>query len=194
MVRSFTPAPIERALLEELLNDSLRAPSAGNSRGVAWHVLCGPTQCARYWETVTDEEWRERSPRYPRLKESPVIALSLASPDVYLERYSEKDKSASGLGTKNRGGGGEEAWPVPYWYGDAAFATMTLLYGAHNAGLGACFLGAFRHSEELLRALSIDGSWRLFGAVLLGMPGKGDHRSKSLDRQVERPRIFWTTL
>jgi len=81
------------------------------------------------------------------------------------------------------GGGGAGAWAVPYWFGDAAFAVMTTLLAATDAGLGACFLGNFRGEEALLGALSVPPTWRLFGAVLLGYPDGADHRSASLDRK-----------
>jgi nitroreductase len=59
---------------------------------------------------------------------------------------------------------------------------MTLLLGATDAGLGACFLGNFRGEESLLRALGAPAGWRVFGSVLLGHPDGADHRSSSLDR------------
>jgi nitroreductase len=71
---------------------------------------------------------------------------------------------------------------VPYWFGDAAFATMALLLRATEAGLGACFLGSFRGEEALLGALGVPPDWRLFGTVLLGYPDGADHRSPSLSR------------
>ncbi|MGH9088306.1 MAG: nitroreductase family protein, partial [Acidimicrobiales bacterium] len=74
------------------------------------------------------------------------------------------------------------AWPVPYWFGDAAFATMTLLLGATDEGLGACFLGSFRGEGPLLAALGVPEGWRLFGAVLIGHPDGADRPSASLDR------------
>ena len=59
---------------------------------------------------------------------------------------------------------------------------MTLLLGAVDRGLGACFLGCFRGEAALLDALGVPAGWRLFGAVLLGRPDGSDHRSASLDR------------
>ena len=47
-----------------------------------------------------------------------------------------------------RADGQEVEWVVPYWYVDAAFATMTLLLGATEAGIGAAFLGNFRGEDR----------------------------------------------
>jgi len=153
MVRSFSDRSVDPALLDELVADALRAPSAGNARGTAWLLLEGSERTAVYWAHTTTEEWRQRSRRWQGLSRAPVAALSLASPAEYVARYGEDDKAASGLGPGPAQG--EAAWPVPYWFGDAAFATMALLLRATEAGLGACFLGSFRGEEALLGALGV---------------------------------------
>ena len=58
---------------------------------------------------------------------------------AYVARYGEPDKAASGLGR------GADAWPVPFWLVDTAFATMTLLLAATDAGLGALFYLSLIH-------------------------------------------------
>jgi nitroreductase len=181
MVRSFAADPIDRDVVDGILRAALRAPSAGNTRGVAWLVLEG-AETAAYWEHATDEAWRAAYERYPGMSRAPVVALSLCSPTAYVERYGEPDKVTSGLGPADAGGGGEAAWPVPYWWGDAAFSTMLVLLGATAAGLGAAFLGAFRGEAALLEDLGVPGGWRLFGAVLLGRPDGHDRPSPSLGR------------
>jgi nitroreductase len=175
MVRSFSTDPVDPGVLSELLEGSLRAPSAGNSAGVAWLVLEGGNT-AVYWEHTTTADWRERSRRWPGLSRAPVVALSLFSAEVYFARYAEADKQAWGSLS------GTADWPVPYWVGDAAFAVMTLLLLAEDAGLAGCFLGNFRGEQPLLSALGVPLEWRLFGSVLLGPPDGKDHRSASLDR------------
>ena len=174
MVRSFATDAIDPVLVERLLEDALRGPSAGNTRGVAWVVLEGD-DTATYWEHVTTPDWRSRSRRYRGLSRAPVIALSVCSPAAYADRYGEADKEGSGLRTSG-------AWPVPYWFGDAAFSTMLLLLGATATDLGAGFLGNFRGEETLLPALGVPTGWRLFGAVLLGRPDDEDHPSRSRGR------------
>lgn len=182
MVRSFSTRAVDDAVLGRILDDSLRAPSAGNTAGVRWLVLQGDRQTAGYWEAISTPEWRATSPRWPGLSRAPVVALSLTSPDQYVRRYSEADKHGAELGSPGTGGGGEAAWPVPYWFGDAAMATMLLLLGAEEAGLAACFLGSFRGEKELLGTLGVPAQWRLFGTVLMGHPDGRDHRSPSLNR------------
>jgi nitroreductase len=175
MVRSFDDQPLDTELVDALVADTLRAPSAGNTAGTAWLVLTEPTPRAQYWELTTTDEWRQRSRRWPGLSRAPVVALSLACPAAYLARYAEADKSGAGLDQA-------AAWPVPYWFGDAAFATMTLFLRAADEAIGTCFLGNFRGEAAVLAAFGVPDGWRLFGSVLLGHPDGHDHRSASLDR------------
>ena len=177
MVRSFATDPLDAALLDRILLDALRSPTAGNTRGVAWVALEGPTQTSLYWESTTDEEWRTKFASWADgLRRAPVVLLAYSSPDAYVTRYAEADKASSGLGEH------AESWPIPYWYGDAAFAVMSVLLSAADQGLGACVLGNFRGEEQLAARLAVPAEWRLFCAVLLGRPDGDDHRSASLDR------------
>ena len=107
------------------------------------------------------------------LSRAPVVLLSYASPGAYAARYAEPDKSDPRLAA------GE--WPVPYWFGDAAFAVMTVLLGAVDAGLDACVLGNFRGRRTSPSAWPCRGRC-LFCAVPLGYPDGDDHRSASLGR------------
>jgi nitroreductase len=182
MVRSFAAVPLQPGLVERLLGDALRGPTAGNTRGIAWVVLEGGETSA-YWDHATTPAWRATSRRFAGLARAPVVALSLCSPPAYLERYGEPDKSRAGLGGPETGGGGAEAWPVPYWFGDAAFSTMLLLLGVAGEGLGSAFLGNFRGEDALLGSLGVPEGWRLFGAVLIGVPDGLDHESGSLGRR-----------
>jgi nitroreductase len=182
MVRSFSIEPIGPDLVDRILRDALRSPTAGNTGGTAWVVLEGPSETGLYWDATTDDAWREANPeRFAGLSRAPVVLLAYASAALYVARYGEPDKSASGLGE------GVERWPVPYWTGDAAFGVMAALLGAVDAGLGACILGTFRGEDELARVLDVPPGWRLFCAVALGRPDGHDHRSPSLERPVPPP-------
>ena len=185
MTRSFADQVIDPALLSKLLEGAMSAPSAGNSRGVQAVVLTGEAR-SRYWDAATDEDWRERSRRFAGMSRAGAVVLVLCNPEVYTARYAEEDKASSGLGD-------EAAWPVPYWFGDAAFATMALLLGAEAAGLGAAFLGTFRHEDAVLEAIGRHRPGRLFGTVLLGHPDGQDLPSASLTRAVpsKAERVTW---
>jgi nitroreductase len=172
MTRTFDGSGLDEPALAALCDDALRAPTAGHARGVEMVVLAGRDGARRYLDAATDARWRA-TPRGEGLSLAGGAVAVLCEPGAYARRYGADDKAGSGLDDVT-------AWPVPYWFGDAAFATMALLLLAEEAGLGASFLGAFRAEPEVLASLRAPEGRRLFGAVLLG--GRApDRRSASLD-------------
>jgi nitroreductase len=177
MVRSFSTEPVDPFVVDRLIGSALRSPTAGNTGGTAWVLLHGPEETAVYFDATTDADWRASYRDWiDGLQRAPVVLLAYTAPHLYVSRYAEPDKSGAGLGD------GADRWPVPYWYGDAAFGVMAVLLGAVDAGLGACILGTFRGEDELGDRLGVPSGWRLFCAVVLGHPDDRDHRSASLDR------------
>jgi len=164
MTRAFDGRPVPSALIDELVDLGSRAPSAGKTQG--WHlVVLEGAETARFWD-ITLPTMRRGAFRWKRLLDAPVIAIPLADPRAYVERYSESDKRASGLGT------GTDAWPAPYWTVDASMSVMTMLLAAEDAGLGALFFGVFKGERELRRALGIPAVMQLLGAVAIGWPAE----------------------
>ena len=166
MTRAFDPRPIDAELLGSLVDLASRAPSAGKSQG--WHlvVLEGP-DTARFWD-VTMPPMRRGAFKWKQLLDAPVVAVVLADPKAYTDRYAEPDKAATGLGA------GPDAWPAPYWTIDASMAVMTLLLAAEDAGLGALFFGVFRGEPQLRRALSVPSGLEVLGAIALGYRSSTD--------------------
>jgi nitroreductase len=177
MCRTFVDRPIPPQVLDRVLANAQRAPSAGFSQGWAFVVLEGPEQTAEFWALTTDPEWRH-DPTWPGLLLAPVVIVPLAQKQTYLDRYSEPDKAAAGLQS-------ESAWNVPYWLVDTAFATMLILLTAADAGLGALFFGLERGERELLDRLGVPDGHQAIGAVALGWPAP-DRPSPSL-RRGHRP-------
>ena len=180
MVRSFNGAAVDEELLGRLAEMALRAPTAGNARGIELLLLVGADEVATYFTATTDEGWRARSARFAGLSRASAVVLVVADPSAYVKRYAAEDKRSSGLGDS------AEAWPVPYWIGDAGAATMALLLLCEEAGLSCCFLGAFRGTAALIDELGAPPGVVIYGAVLVGHPDGNDHRSGSLDRPGKR--------
>lgn len=166
MCRSFSDRPVDPAVVDRLLDRARRAPSAGHSQGWAFLVLDTEAQTRRFWEVMADRSWRE-DPASEGLRRAPVIVVPLCSRDVYTGRYSEPDKISQGLST-------EEAWPVPLWTVDVSFATMLLLLGVVDEGLGALFFRwRSRPSIDAMRAeFGVPSSWEPIGAIALGWPAR----------------------
>jgi nitroreductase len=176
MVRAFRPDPVDAGVLDRLLRDALRAPSAGNSQGTELIVLIGPEATARYWDAALPPV-RRRAFAWPDLLAAPVLVLVLTDPQRYLDRYAEPDKAATGLGDD------AAAWRMPYWLVDGGMAVHTLLLAAVDAGLGALLFGLFAQEEAVRAALGVPEGPEVVGVVALGHPlpsGPG--------RSAERPR------
>jgi nitroreductase len=177
MTRAFRPDPIPGQVLDDLVDLASRAPSAGKTQG--WHLVAlSGTETARFWDATFPVERRSEF-AFPQLFDAPVIALPLADPQAYLDRYSEPDKAGSGLDASADG------WPAPYWTIDTAMAVMTLLLAAEDAGLGALFFGVFDGEDELRTGLGIPEHLKLLGAIALGYPASDDSRAGT---SASRPR------
>lgn len=176
MTRSFDGTTVDADELASWCEDAMRAPTAGFSRGVEAVVLGGADGVARYLAAATDAAWRASSPRAPGLARAGGAVVVLCNPAAYAARYAEADKSSSGLGDV-------DAWPVPYWYGDAGGFTMALLLLVEDHGIGACFLGAFRNEASVLAEVRAPSDRLLYGAVLVGGRSGGERRSSSTRRR-----------
>lgn len=191
MVRAFRHDPIDRDLLARLVTTASHSPSAGKTQGWSLVVLEGAAT-ETFWAATMSAETRATF-RWRHLFDAPMLIVSLADPQAYLERYSENDKSRTTLGDA------VDAWPVPYWTVDASFATMSLLLGAHDAGLGALFFGVFHGEQELRRVLSIPDHLQMIGAIALGYernpaPNELDDDAFGSGASANRPRATPETI
>lgn len=175
MTRAFDGTELDEDRLVELCAEAMRAPTAGNARGVEAVVLAGAKGVRAYLDAATDEVWRATSARIDGLTAAGGAVVVVCDPGAYAARYTTPDKASSSLGDV-------AAWPVPYWHADAAFFTMALLLLAEDQGLGACFLGAFRNQAELLGAVRAPTGTLLFGTVLLGGAASVQAGSSSTQR------------
>jgi len=173
MTRNFSGQPLDAGVVDALLAAALRAPSAGNTQGREFVVLEGADQTSRYWQAATDVAWRATSPRFGGLSRAPVVVLVFADPEAYRSRYREPDKSPDGRDLE---------WVVPFWFVDAAFATMHLLLAATDQGVGAAFLGNFRGEDAVRTSFGVPERLRWLGAVLLGQGAEPDPASSSAER------------
>jgi nitroreductase len=178
MVRSFSSRPIPPEVLSQVLDLACRVPAAGNTQGLDLVVLEGK-ETQQYWNTSLPEEQRATFP-WPGLLQAPVLIIPVGSPSAYVERYREPDKARTGLGTS------EDAWDVPYWYVDTAFAAMIALLAAVDLGLGALFFGQFEHEPALKLALGIPQDRRPVGTIALGYAAN-EQRASLSSRRPRRP-------
>jgi nitroreductase len=172
MVRNFSDRPLASDVVERILANGLRAPSAGFTQGSALLVLEGREDTARFWDATFESASARAAFRWQGLFAAPLLIISLSHKDAYLDRYAEPDK-----GWTDRS---EARWPVPYWDIDAGFASLLMLLTAVDLELGALFFGVFE-VDRFRTAFGVPDSYTPVGAMAIGYP-LPDEPSGSLAR------------
>jgi nitroreductase len=132
MVHAFTAEPLAPGTAERLLRAANRAPSAGFSQGYSFLVLEGKEEAAPFWQllyeqTASEATTKDDSPeQVDALSTAPLVIVSLASKDVYLDRYARPGK-----GWTDRD---EARMPIPYWYIDTGFTALLMLLAVEELG------------------------------------------------------------
>jgi nitroreductase len=178
MVRNYDPdRPVPPAVVQRLLEYAVRAPSAGFSQGWAFLVLETAADRDRFWAATTPEGVGETS-WLAGMRRAPLVVVPHGNRDAYLDRYAEPDK-----GRTDRD---PDRWAVPYWLVDPGFATLLMLLGAVDEGLGACFFGIpGERTDAYRRAFGVPAEYAPIGALTVGYRAP-DRRSPSL-RRGRRP-------
>ena len=133
MVRRYDPErPVPSDVLEAVLDNACRAPSAGFSQGWDFVVLTSAEDRERFWRASKEEE-EEETHWLRGMQAAPALVICCSDREAYLERYAAPDK-----GWTDRD---EARWPVPYWHIDTGMAALLILQTAVDEGLGACFFG-----------------------------------------------------
>ena len=180
MVRNFADRDLPPDVVDRILDNAQRAPSAGFSQGWAFLVLQGGDETGRFWDATFPDDDRAREHfRWQGLFQAPLIVVPLSHKDAYLDRYAESDK-----GWTDRD---EARWPVPYWDIDTGMAALLMLLTAVDAGLGALFFGVFPERMDRFRAaFGVPDAYTPIGAIAIGYP-EPDEPSPSLKRGRRRP-------
>ena len=172
MVRNFSDRPVPAGVVETIVANGQRGPSAGFAQGVDLLVLNGAAETGRYWEVSLPRPERDRF-QWPGLLMAPLLVIPFACPQAYFDRYARADKA-----------GAPREWEVPYWHVDAAFSAMLMMLTAVDSGLGCLFFRVFR-PDAVREAFGVPAGFEPVGAVAIGHPAP-DRPSGSL-RQGRRP-------
>ncbi len=165
MVRSFESRPLPPEVVERIVRNAQRAPSAGFSQGWAFLVLEGTEQTRMYWDAVGPRD--AAAFRWQDLFNAPLLIVCLSNKHAYLERYAEADK-----GWNDRS---EAHWSAPYWDIDTGMAALLMLLTAVDAGLGALFFGMPPEKITALReTFGIPDALSPIGTVAVGYAKAGD--------------------
>lgn len=175
MIRAFSGLSVDASVLESILANSLKAPSAGHTAAVEFLLLEGPKQVDQYWNITLPPQKRSAF-RWQQLLDAPVLVMVMTRPDAYPERYGEPDKAHADLSL------GTERWSIPYWYVDAGCVIQNLLLAVTDAGLGACLFGLFEHETAVAHNFGVPDDVRIIGTIAIGHP-LPDEFGRSATRQ-----------
>jgi len=176
MIRSFQDRPIPRDVVDRILANAQRAPSAGFSQGWAFLALEGPEQTARYWDALWPVDKRAEF-GWADMFKAPLLVVCLSDKMTYLRRYQEADKGWTDMD--------EKRWPVPYWDVDTGMAALLILLTAVDAGLGAVFFGV-SDQAHFRTTFGVPEDLRAVGTIAIGYAKPHDRPSPSL-RRGHRP-------
>ena len=177
MVRSFEDRPIPSDVVDRILANAQRAPSAGFSQGWAFLVLEGREQTARYWDALWPPDRRAEF-GWADMFKAPLLVVCLSDKTRYLRRYQEPDKGWTDMD--------EKRWPVPYWDIDTGMAALLMLMTAVDAGLGAVFFG-ISDQAKFRETFGVPDELTAIGTVAIGYAKPKDRPSPSLKRGHRPP-------
>jgi nitroreductase len=160
MVRRYDASrPVPADVIDRIVDNGLRAPSAGFSQGWGFLVLDDRSDVARFRDAVRPDEQPENW--FAAQVDAPLLIVAHSNKAAYLERYAEPDK-----GFTDRS---DAWWPAPYWDIDTGFAALLMLLTAVDAGLGACFFGLPVDRIDAYRAaFDVPAHFHPIGAVSIG--------------------------
>jgi nitroreductase len=153
MVRTFTSEPVPQHVLDRILSNAVRGPSAGFSQGQAFLVLTG-VDLPKFWEIASVAV-------HESAQTAPLVIVPFSCKRVYFERYAEPDK-----GWTDRD---EERWPVPFWHIDTGMAALLILQTVTDEKLGAVYFGIVPEAVRPFReAFGVPDDQEPIGAIAIG--------------------------
>jgi nitroreductase len=160
MVRRYDASrPVPPEIIDRIVRNGLRAPSAGFAQGWGFLVLDDPADIAKFRDVVRSE--LDPDGWFAAQVQAPLLIIPHSNKDAYLDRYAMPDK-----GFTDRS---DAWWPAPYWDIDTGMASLLMLLTAVDAGLGACFFGiAVERIPAYREAFGVPDSFTPIGGISVG--------------------------
>ena len=133
MVRNFADKPVDSQIIDQIVQLTRHAPSAGFTQGQSFVLVTKPELKEAIAKTCQEEEY-VKSGFAPFISKAPVLLIPCTSEAAYHRRYQQPDKVDEA--------GNEIEWPIPYWFMDIGCAVMIALLAAIDGGLVTAFAGS----------------------------------------------------
>lgn len=159
-IRCYKPKPVERPVLENLLELTRWAPTAKNGQPIHWIVIRNADEVAVLAKMIID--WMRQENMLPG-----IVQAFENGKDIVL-------RHAPGLLIAHASS--QAIKPVE----DCSIALATLEAAAPVFGLGACWAGYFMSAAQMhdpiREFLALPADHRIYGALMLGYPQYAYHR------------------
>ena len=149
MVRAYKADPVPEEKLQRLLQYAVRAPSAGNLQP---------------WEFVVVKSSEARA----KLAQAATNQTSVATAPVTIVTCADIQRMGSEYGARGSF----------FSLVDTSFASLLILLGAVEQGLGACFVGSY-NPEEVAKVLGLPPHVRPVGLITIGYPAEQPQKPKT---------------
>lgn len=146
MIRAYTSDPVPEEKIQRLLEYAVRAPSAGNLQPWEFIVVKSPETRAKLAKAALDQ-------------------TSVATAPVIIATCADIQRAGSKYGTRGSF----------YSLVDTSFASLLILLGAAEQGLGACFVGSY-NSEEVAKLFALPDHVRPVGLITIGYPAEAPRK------------------
>jgi nitroreductase len=146
MVRAYKSDPVPEEKIQRLLEYAVRAPSAGNLQPWEFIVVKNPETRAKLAKAAFDQ-------------------TSVASAPVIIATCADIQRAGSKYGARG----------AFYSLVDTSFASLLILLGAVEQGLGACFVGSY-NPEEVAKLFALPEHVRPVGLITLGYPAESPRK------------------
>ena len=148
MVRSYKSDPVPDEKIQQLLKYAVRAPSAGNVQPWEFIVVKDPTVRAQLTKAAGGQT---------SVATAPVTIVTCADIQRMGQQYGARGSFFSLV--------------------DVSFASLLILLGAVEQGLGACFVGSY-NPEDVAKLLELPAHARPVGIITIGHPAERPQKPK----------------
>jgi nitroreductase len=149
MIRAYKSDPVPEEKIQRLLTYAVHAPSAGNLQPWEFIVVKSPETRAKLAKAAFDQ-------------------TSVASAPVIIVTCADIQRAGSKYGARGSF----------YSLVDTAFASLLILLGAVEQGLGACFVGSY-NPDEVAKLFALPDHVRPVGLITVGYPAESPRKPET---------------
>jgi nitroreductase len=146
MIRAYKSDPVPEGKIQRLLKYAVHAPSAGNLQPWEFIVVKSPETRAKLAKAAFDQ-------------------TSIATAPVIIATCADIQRAGSKYGARGSF----------YSLVDTAFASLLILLGAVEQGLGACFVGSY-DPDEVTKLFALPDHVRPVGLITVGYPAESPRK------------------